>query len=148
MSRIGWVLVFAASVAACAPTSGREWLSSPIDERAVPTHFEVAPPVTQAEARPRLSHTVTLGQTYADSAPRREVAAPSAPTVQVNVPVTVNHYTGYGYGYTGFSNTAYGRGSTSGATSPTVGRSSTPSAAHSVGGNWPAIPDYGPKAMR
>lgn len=103
----------------------------------------IAGEVTTA-ARPRLSHTVTLGETYATAPePLSGVAASGAPIqvhVQTQVPVVVNNWGGYGYGY----------GYTSG-----VGRVSAPvraarasSASQQVGTDFPAVPDYGPPAMR
>lgn len=138
------------SLAGCASTSGNEWLSSPVE--AQPRVFEtteVAGEATPAP-RPRLSHTVTLGESYADST-RSVAAAPGAAPLQVNVhtPVTVNNYAGYGYGGYGYnygSYGAYGYGITARSSSASVHVSGgTPT---QVGGDFPAPPDFGPRAYK
>lgn len=139
------------SLLGCASTSGRAWIDSRIEERTAPSTLELAQTEPVSEARPRLNHTVTLGESYASSpaVAATPAGAPGAPPVQVNVqthvPVTVNHYGGYGYGY-GYG---YGAARTSTPTSSAVRSSgSSTSTSQPVGTNWPAIPDYGPKAMR
>jgi len=136
-------------VSGCASTSGRAWIDAPIEERTAPASLEVAHADPVPEARPRLNHTVTLGESYV-SVPSSAAGSPGAPGVQVNVttqvPVTIHNgggygYYGYGYGY------PVGR-----SVAPSSGAvrsiSTSQGAPQTVGGNWPAIPDYGPKAMR
>jgi hypothetical protein len=99
-----------------------------------------------------LSHSVTLGESYADS--RGTYAAPvgdPAP-VQVNVhtqvPVIVNNYGGYGaygygyggYGYAGGYGVSVRAAGSSGRTTHTTDAK--------VGADFPAVPDYGPRAMK
>lgn len=150
MSRLPAIALWAVLLSGCATTSGREWLNSPIEERGHPSGAQVVAMEEPIEARPRLRKTVTLGETYAVAPQRSAGAAPSgAPSVQVNVqtPVTVNNYGGgygyggYGYGYNYRTGYGYGTRTTVGAT-----RSSAPS--QKVGADWPAIPSYGPPAMR
>jgi hypothetical protein len=152
MARLGEALLVSASLFGCASTSGRDWLNSPIDERPPPAALEVAAVQGESEARPRLSHTITLGQTYADPAtPAPGPAAPGVPAVQVNVPVTIHNYVGYGsagYGYAAYGSYGYGTARASAGAVQSAGRSSGTGGSQPVGGNWPAVPDYGPKAMR
>lgn len=136
--------LFGIVLSGCATTSGRDWLNSPIEERAQPSTVEVAGAEAPPDARPRLNHTVTLGESYA-VAPQRTSAAPSGgSSVHVNVqtPVVVNNYGGgYGYGY------SYGYGSRVGSFAPVrATRSAAPS--QKVGADFPPVPDYGPPAMR
>lgn len=146
MSTARALLALLLVVSGCASTGGRAWIDSPIEERTAPASVEVAQAEPAPDARPRLNRTVTLGETYA-SVPTAPAGAPAATGVQVNVttqvPVTIHNgggygYYGYGYGYP---------------VSRSVAPSSAPvrssgGAPQTVGGNWPAIPDYGPKAMR
>jgi hypothetical protein len=137
----------------CATTSGREWLDAPLDARAASAPAE--PPLRlneeTIEARPRLRHTVTLGEAYV-AAPTASAAA-SGPGVQVNVttqiPVIVKHPAvfgyGYGYGYGPTQNYGSARGFGSSAGVPVRGASAMPT---KVGGDFPAPPDYGPRALR
>lgn len=145
MSAIPAVVILSVVVSGCASTSGRDWLNSPIDERAPPTVLATTSTEPPSAPRPRLSHTVTLGETYA-SAPEPVSPVASGASVQVNVqtqvPVVVNHFGGYGYGY-GYS---YGSGGGSFSTPVRVGRAA--SAAQQVGADFPAVRDYGPRAMR
>lgn len=130
----------------CATTSGRDWLRSPIEERGEPRASEVVAVEAAPEARPRLSHTVTLGESYAAATPKSGHGAPSVAAVQVNVQTQVpmfvsSHHGGYGYGY-GYGN--FGVGSV-----VTPARASRGSAAsQKVGADFPPVPDYGPPAMR
>lgn len=135
----------------CAATSGREWLQAPIEPRALTVDAGAPAPVAESEleARPRLRHTVTLGESYEAV---RSVPASDGPAVQVNVtnhvPVVVYQPVptyGYGYGYGpayGYSRGHQGR--------VVVGApvKAAPSTPQKVGGDWPAIPDYGPRWMR
>ncbi len=148
------VLLFSLGLPSCATTSGREWLEAPIEPRAPASHAESALTVTDesVEARPRLRHTVTLGETYV-AAP--QATAPAAgPAVQVNVtnniPIVVNHPIGYGYGYGYGYGAARGYGSARGAGASFSGAPvrATPSMPTKVGGDFPPPPDYGPRALR
>jgi len=139
-------------VLGCANTSGNEWLNSPVDqqppvERSAAYENEVEQ--RAPEQRPRLSHTVTLGESYADAAPSAAPAGNAPPAVQVNVhtPVIVNNYGGYSYGYGSWSYARPARASGElriGATTQAPARGMPTQ----VGGNFPAPPDYGPKAFR
>lgn len=151
MSTVRALLPALLLLSGCATTSGRAWIDSPIEERTAPASVELAQLEPRPDARPRLSHTVTLGETYAAVPASASGGTPGAPGVQVNVttqvPVTIHN--GGGYGYYG----GYGYGypvSRSVTPSGGVVRSTAASggAPQTVGGNWPAIPDYGPKAMR
>ena len=93
-----------------------------------------------ADARPRLSHTVTLGEI--------DVQSPNAPPAAGpgGVSVTINNYTtvavpGTGYGYATFG---YGRGAGSFYNSGSATRAATPSSSGpQAGQNWPAVADHG-----
>jgi hypothetical protein len=91
----------------------------------------VAPPPV-SEARPRLRHTITLGESYASTEPRSATSATTGPNVNVNVatyvPVTVNNY-------------AVGVLDTPRAAPAAP---STPSTTPATGGDFPAPPSYGP----
>ena len=132
----------------CATTSGRDWLDAPIEPRAaVSAQADVASTTVEEpiEARPRLRHTVTLGEVF-EPPPQALLVAAGGPSVQVNVSTPVYVSTpayGYGYGYTTRSS-AYGYG---GRVSGAPVRSA-PSAPTKVGGDFPAPPDYGPRALR
>jgi hypothetical protein len=84
---------------------------------------------------------VTLGESYAVNEPVSAGPA-GTPPVQVNVtthvPVVVNNYAGYGYGY--YSSTFSGP-----ATTPIRATRSTET---KVGADFPAPPDYGPRALK
>jgi hypothetical protein len=144
MSRIAAVFLLAALLSGCMATSGREWLNSPIEERAAPAATDLAGVEATTPARPRLSHTVTLGETYA-SAPEPALGgvargAPVQVNVQTHVPVVVNNWGGYGYGY------GYPTGVGNVSAPARTARASN--AAQQVGADFPAVPDYGPPAMR
>lgn len=114
-----------------------------MDERAELRAEVLETPPSPSESRPRLSHTVTLGETYVTEATR---AAPhGGPAVQVNVhtqvPVVINNYSGYGYG-------GYGYGYGSVAPSRATPARATSGAPTKVGGDFPAPPDYGPRALK
>lgn len=128
------------ALASCA-TSGREWVDSPIEVQQASAVSEAGPMDAPSEARPRLSHIVTLGESYSTYP---VATRPAAPGVQVNVttPVVINnHYGGYGYGY------SYAVPYNSGAAVLTPPRVSQP-ASQKVGADFPVIPDYGPRALR
>lgn len=134
------LLTLCLAFAGCASTSGREWLNTPIDTRVETTSVVEAPTPEVTESRPRLSHTVTLGESYDVSEP--VAAAPGAtPPVQVNVtthvPVVVNNYAGYGYGY---YPSAYA--------APVAPVRAARSTETKVGADFPAPPDYGPRALK
>ena len=128
-------------LASCA-TSGREWVDSPIEAQQASAVSATGPMEAPSEARPRLNHTVTLGESYATYP---VAARPAAPGVQVNVttPVVINnHYGGYGYGY-GYA-VPYNSGAAVVAPTPRVSQP----ASQKVGADFPAPPDYGPRALR
>jgi hypothetical protein len=139
------VVVLGLSLIGCASTSGSDWVDSPVDAQSMPAALELASGEPAADVRPRLRHTVTLGHTYAGTpaAHTDTRGASIVPSVHVNVPVTVNNYAGYSYGYgVGYVT------STSRATLPASRLSTRSSASQPVGADWPAVPDHGPKAMR
>lgn len=130
------------------------------------------------KARPRLTQTITLGQSNAEStysAPPPSAAqgqgqGGNTQNVIVNNNVVVNQppavyggwggYGGYGtYGYSrggasGVRADGFGRGGSSSATWGNTGwegargRPAAPGATPSVGGNWAPAPSYGPRQMR
>jgi hypothetical protein len=138
----------------CATTSGREWLDSPIDVATpVPEAAAIVEAPAPTEARPRLRQTITLGESYAVSA--GPSAAPVGnPAVQVNVhtqvPVFINNPAGYGYGGYGYGPYGYDRGASSYRPGSWggPGRATTHGAAQKVGADFPAPPDYGPRALK
>jgi hypothetical protein len=143
MAELRALLLISLACAGCAATSGHDWLSSPIEPRPELTAQVSEAPLAEIEPRPRLSHSITLGESYTtDAAP---AASSGSPTVQVNVhtqvPIVINNYGGYGYGYGGYG---YGRAATPHAT-PTRATSAMPT---KVGGDFPAPPDYGPRALK
>lgn len=135
------------ALSGCASTSGHEWLNSPLDQRAETWTVSVAQAEPAPDVRPRLSHTVTLGETYPAA---YDAAAPVGPPgVQVNVNTQViNNMGGYGYGY-GYGGYGYGssyaRGSRASVAPVRATRSAPPT---KVGSDFPAPPDYGPRALR
>jgi hypothetical protein len=136
------------ALSGCATTSGREWLDSPIDaSTAVPETASVVEVPVAAESRPRLRQTITLGESYATSA--GPSAAPVGnPAVQVNVttqvPVFINNPAGYGYGGYGYAAPYSYRGRSFGRPA----RATTRGAELKVGADFPAPPDYGPRALK
>lgn len=94
--------------------------------------------------RRRLEHTVTLG--HDAYLPGERAAAPitSPAAVSIQNVITVNPpaaaWGGYGYGY-GYG---YGAQAPIRTTTPVNPATGTPP----VGGNWPTIPDTGPRPMR
>lgn len=146
MTALRGLLVLGLAQAGCAATSGQEWLNAPVEQpRALLSpSVETAEPVS--EAPPRLNHTVTLGESYSVAATPAAAGLVGGPAVQVNVPVVINNYTGYGaaYGYGGY--VAYGRGSY-GARGIVASVRAT-GTAQKVGADFPAVPDYGPRAMK
>lgn len=128
-------------------------LMTPADAVVVSEHMPPPEPA-RAPTRPRLSQTVTLGQTgYSEMPP--PAAEATAPGVVVNNNVTVVNqppvvwggYYGYGYGYGGG-----GYGGYAPREAPRASTPSTPSAPAQytppVGGDWHSPPSYGPAPMR
>jgi hypothetical protein len=109
--------------------------------------LEAPAAATEPRARPRLSHTVTLGETYVGEA-TPAVSSRGTPVqvnVQTQVPIVINNYGGYGYGY-GYGGYGYGYGRVA---APRSAATRTTSAAPiRVGGDFPAPPDYGPRALK
>ena len=127
----------------CAATSGQEWLNAPVDQQAALLPANVETTEAAAAAPQRLSHTVTLGESYA-AGPTPAPGVVGGPAVQVNVPVVINNYAGYGaaYGYTAYGYPAYG------ARAAVAPVRATSSASQKVGADFPAVPDYGPRPMK
>ncbi|HEX2876912.1 MAG TPA: hypothetical protein VHP33_36920 [Polyangiaceae bacterium] len=140
MTELRALLVVSLACAGCATTGGHDWLSSPVEERAELRAEVLEAPPSPSESRPRLSQTVTLGETYGTGA--TPAASSGGPAMQVNVhtqvPVVINNYSGYGYGY-GYGSVAPVRAAPARATS---------GAPTKVGGDFPAPPDYGPRALK
>ena len=151
MADLRALLVVGLACAGCATTSDHKWLSSPIASHP-DLHSEVAePPTVAAAPRPRLSQTITLGETYVGEA--KPAVSSGSPPVQVNVhtqvPIVVNNYGGYGYGSYGYGGYGYGGYGYGRAAAPRTSGSRTTSAAPiRVGGDFPPPPDYGPRALR
>ncbi|HXK18328.1 MAG TPA: hypothetical protein VNG33_11025 [Polyangiaceae bacterium] len=145
MSELRAVLALSLALSGCASTSGHEWLNSPLDQQAQASAVSASQMDVAPDARPRLSHTVTLGESY--TAEAHPAAQYAAPPVQVNVNTQViNNMGGYGYSYGyGYGASAYGYGSR--ATLAPV-RTTTRSTESKVGADFPAPPDYGPRALR
>jgi len=131
-------------LSSCASTSGRAWLDSPVEQRAEAWTASTPPPEPSEAPRPRLSHTVTLGESYAAEPVYGDPVAPAPVQVNVSTPVIINNYGGYGAGY------GYGYASPYAYSSGRVGAPAraTHSAAPKVGADFPAPPDYGPRALR
>jgi hypothetical protein len=147
------LLVCVVSLPSCAATSGRAWLEAPLDPQAASSAAmatDWAAHEEPTEARPRLRHTVTLGESYEVAGAARPVGSPQ---LQVNITnQIINHpngYAGYGYGYAGygFGYAGYARSGTNWRGSGAPVRA-TPSVPQKVGGDFPAPPDYGPRAFR
>jgi hypothetical protein len=108
------------------------------------TGTEITAGADASSARPRLNHTVTLGEL--EETPLGEQAAPAAgPSVSVTinnygVPVAPGAgYAGYYGGYAGFATTR------SGSFARTLGgRSAASGASMQPGQNWPSVSDHGP----
>ena len=143
MTGLRALLVLGLAQAGCAATSGQEWLNAPVEPRAALLPPSVETTEATAEAPQRLNHTVTLGESYA-AYPAHAASAPGAPAVQVNVPVVINNYAGYGYAY---GHIPYGS-SSYGARSIVAPIRATSGASQKVGADFPAVPDYGPRAMK
>ena len=144
-------------LAGCASTTGRGWVgeahydqssvidSSQAQRTSIPATAELEP---QADVRPRLNHTVTLGEIDVAPAERGADAAPGAGTAWGGPSVTINNYNvmnaatpAYGYGYV---SSGYARTSPSFSTG-SIPRSGGGSAGTMTPGkNWPTIADHGP----
>ena len=139
-------MLLSLALSSCASGSGHEWLDSPVEQRADAWAVSAPPPQAAEDARPRLSHTVTLGESYAAEPVYGEPAGVAPVQVNVNTPVIINNYGAYGVGYS----YGYGYGSPYGYSSGRVTAPvrATHSAAPKVGSDFPAPPDYGPRALR
>lgn len=164
------------SLVACAHTR-EEVHTTTVNEVAAPTTADdreviaidtsPPPPEPAPVSRPRLSRTITLGESqYAPNVPREHTAA-RGPNVVVNNNVYVQGapqwqwyggYAGYGgYAHYGRPTTFYdGARSTGGGAQPQWGstgwegpaRTAAPGQTPGVGGNWPTVPSYGPAPMK
>jgi hypothetical protein len=135
------LLLLGFAVGGCVSTSGQEWLNSPIEQRTEPANVSRVGAEGVTPAPPRLAHTVTLGESYADGpASHPAVDRGTLPSVQVNVhtavPVVINNMGAYGY--------AYDYGARPIATPARTTRSSSPQ----PGADFPPPPDYGPRPLR
>jgi len=146
MAELRALMALGVALSGCASTSGHEWLDSPVEQRAEAWAVSAPPPQAPDESRPRLSHSVTLGESYVAEPVYGSPAGPAPVQVNVSTPVTINNYGGYGVGY-GYG---YGYGSSYAYGSGRVGAPAraTSSAAPKVGADFPAPPDYGPRALR
>ena len=147
--RFGVLSSIAMLLAACATTTGRGWVSEPHDEPLSVTDSSHSPlasipataePEPRADARPRLNHTVTLGEIdVPPEALRADPALSGGPTVIINSYSVMNVATpAYGYGY---ASVGYGRALPSFSTG---GAPRTSTRAITPGQNWPTITDHGP----
>jgi hypothetical protein len=140
------LLLLGLALSGCASASGQDWLSSPLDAQAELAPGSVETTAAVADSRPRLAHTVTLGESYESVAVSPGAAGPASVQVNVNtqVPVIINNWGGYGgYGYGAYGYGSYGARSVS-----TPVRTTTSSTATKVGSDFPAPPDYGPRALK
>ncbi len=136
---LAWVAESEPSGQSATPVS----LARPLSPResegsAIPAGAEQQP---IAEARPRLSHTVTLGEI--DVAPAS--AAGANGVAGVGAPVTINNYqivgaSGAGFGYASFG---YGRSQSSFYAGGGLTRSRSGVAGPQAGQDWPAVADHG-----
>jgi len=151
----------ASSLGLCAAcgASGLDWVSEPHLEsmsaqrstvvasnvvRATPASIPATAEQGVIEPRPRLNHTVTLGEIEAVATAPPAGQAVAGPSVIVNNYNQVNVVTpAFGYGNYGYSQPGHGRaghgpgrvtpyGSQSAASGPLPGQ------------NWPSVADYGP----
>jgi len=148
--RLGLLSGVPALLVGCGAT-GLDWVGE-AHVNARPTHATVTSSSTSlsipatvdpdsiAEARPRLNHTVTLGEIDVAAAERTAGDAPAAPP---GVSVTVNNYNWAGYSTPAYGYPSYGYARFQPSFSPgNAARSST--AGPQPGQNWPAISDHGP----
>ena len=135
-----------AVIAGCAG-SGREWVRAPepggFDSEQLTSELSPEPLDSESTAvshRPRLSRSITLGESFATGGGQQH----AAPNQGGSIVVTVNNYLApqtfvpYGVGFSGFVDPFDGsvRG-------PARARGPQP-AAPALGGNWPAVRDSGP----
>lgn len=132
------------------------------------------PPPREAEpprARPRLTQTITLGQSNGDATysgapgapPQGQAGSTNNVVVNNNVivqqapPVYYGGYGGYGYGYGSYGSRGFGRGGGFGRSSSAAWggsgfegarRTAAPGQTPAVGGNWAPAPSYGPAPMK
>lgn len=150
IERMAWLPLGVVGLVGCTATSGQEWLSSPLDAQAQPSLASVETlDAPDSNSRPRLAHTVTLGESYESVA--TSPGTPPPPAVQVNVstqvPVIVNNWGGgYGYGASGYG--SYGYGSYAARSVSGSARSITRATSPQVGADFPPPPDYGPRALK
>ena len=110
----------------------------PATQAPIPAQAE---PDAVAEARPRLNHTVTLGEIEVLPPSSGGAAAPGA-----GVSVTINNYTtvaapGAGYGYAGFGYARSQPGYSTGSAASSAARSSA--SGPQAGQSWPSIAEHG-----
>lgn len=131
------------------------------------------PPPAETEApraRPRLTQTITLGQSNGEAtysaapAPAAQGQGGNTNNVVVNnhvivqqaPPVYYGGYGGYGYGYGTYGRGGHVRSGSSSTSSTSWGsngfegarRTAAPGQTPAVGGNWAPAPSYGPAPMR
>ena len=127
--------------------SGREWVRAPepggFDGEQFTTELSAEPVNSESPAlagRPRLSRSITLGESFVTRGGERQ----PAPNQGGSIVVTVNNYVTpqtvvpYGVGFSGFSEPWDG-----GVRGQARARGPTP-AVPALGGNWPAPRDSGP----
>lgn len=140
------------------PASSRDREIIAVDSMPPPEMASEPPP-----SRPRLSHTVTLGQgteppymPYMPSAPPSRAEPAQSQTVVVNNNVVVQGAVGsYGYRwpatfYAGDGRAGGSRGSPQWGATGWEGarRTAAPGQTPAVGGNWAPPPSYGPSQMK
>ncbi|MEP7050632.1 MAG: hypothetical protein ABJB12_09780 [Pseudomonadota bacterium] len=137
---LGWVAESQLPVTAQSSASGSDLRPAPLpsEERVIPATAEQEP---AAEARPRLSHTLTLGEITVQSPAVVAASGPPSPSVTIN-----NYYAlsapsaAYGYASFGYRPGAGNFYDRSGPVQPSNGSNAGPQA----GQSWPAIADHGP----
>ena len=167
MQHAVFALALSLGAVACAHEEELRPAEAPLFESAPPPAPVYQPP---AAARPRLDHTVTLGE--GDYSPAPAPPAPGTPGQAPNVTVNNNIYVqpsgysygSYGYGYGGYGGYAYrGGGSRVPATNGDgrtfvtpwrasgwegAQRTAAPGQTPGVGGNWAPVHDSGPRQMK
>ncbi|MEO6603703.1 MAG: hypothetical protein ABIQ16_27715 [Polyangiaceae bacterium] len=151
--RIGVASSICLLLAACASTTGRGWVSeghyeptsvissSHAQHPSIPAAAE-AEPEPQADVRPRLNHTVTLGEIDVAPTERGADAAPAwgGPSVTINNYNVMNTATS-AYGYLSYGSPRTSPSFSVG-TTPRTGGGSV--GAMTPGQNWPTVADHGP----
>lgn len=169
MNRTLAPVIAALALVGCAHTNEEVRTATTVDAPSEREVIAIVEPAAQEEmprARPRLSRTVTLGQGTPDAeytgptAPQPKVEPPRSPTVIVNNTIVNSPPVyGYGYGYGSWGYRGYGYGRGHDAAPPSRGswgttgwegasRTAAPGQTPGIGGNWPAVPSYGPAQMR